>query len=308
VPDKRDEPHEQPDGATTPVDAPDDSVAPRRPANAAAAAASRARRIGGRTTSRTGTDDPASDPATTASPAPDRAGKTGGTGAAGKAAAPDPSSIVVALPGWLRWLPAGVLTAGAIAMAIVLVIAGHGVWWSKPSPASVRDRVLAAAKTCTTTINTYKYTDLKAYETKALACTTGTLTSDLRSAIDTIVKVKAPQLKASQTVQINNAGIETASGGGRQWTVLVFGQLHLVSSDYPKGTDSPFAAEVQLEKRGGVWRLSVENTLGGSSGGSGTGTTAPSGSPTAPTGSPTGSPTGGPTGSPTTGAPSAPGK
>jgi hypothetical protein len=209
--------------------------------------------------------------------------------------------VVVQAPAWVRWLPAGVLSAGALTMAILLVVLSHGVWWAKPSSASVRDQVLAAAKTCTVAINSYKYSDLDTYERKALACTTGALTTDLRTAIDSIVKVKAPQLKASQTVQINNAGIESVASGGHQWTLLVFGQLNLVSSDYPKGNDAPFAAEVRVDKAHGKWLLSFESTLGGeSSASSGDATTpapsTPSGSATTP-GSASTTPAGGATSS-----------
>jgi Mce-associated membrane protein len=192
---------------------------------------------------------------------------------------------VVAVPDWLRWLPAAVVSAAAIAMAVLLVVFSHGVWWAKPSSASVRDRVLAAAKTCMTAINTYKYTELDAYERRALACTTGAFTGDLRQAIQSIVKVKAPQLKASQTISVHDVGIESVNGN--HWTVLVFAQVDLKSITYPKGSQTPYAAEVDLEKVGGKWLLSRETTLGGtSSGGAGTGTSPSAGpSASAPAGS-----------------------
>jgi hypothetical protein len=160
------------------------------------------------------------------------------------------------VPGWLRWAPAGVLSAGAVAMAVLLIVFSHGVWWGTTSSAVQREQVLAAAKTCLATANTYQYTALDAYEKKALACTTGGLTAKLRKTIDKLVRVRAPQLKAGQRAEINRAGIEAITKDGSQWTVLVFGQLAVTNTNYPKGRTDPFAAEVRMQKAHGQWLMS----------------------------------------------------
>ncbi len=253
----------------------------------AAAAARRARRIGGLGVPTTREDSAGRTPAPPRPvPSPTRTAAEAG---AENEPGVEPGPVrVVAVPEWLRWLPGALLSAGAIAMAVLLVVFSHGVWWAQPSSAAVRDRVLAAAKTCMTAINTYKYTDMDAYERKALACTTGAFTADLRQAIESIVKVRAPQLKASQTISVHDVGIESVSGS--HWTVLVFAQVDLKSTTYPKGSQTPYAAEVDLEKVGGTWLLSRETTLGGaaqpgsgggaqpSAGPSGSGSASPSGS------------------------------
>jgi hypothetical protein len=184
--------------------------------------------------------------------------------------APEPRTVVVtAVPSWLNWAPAAVLTAGALVMAILLLLFSHNVWWgtdpkSVPqdhSPAVVREQVLAAAKTCVATANTYKYTDLDSYETKALACTTGEFTSQLRDTIERLIKVNAPQLKSSQTAQINRGGIEAVSPDGKQWTILLFGQLSVTNNENKTPRTDPFAAQVRMDKVDGKWLIGALTTV-----------------------------------------------
>ena len=59
--------------------------------------------------------------------------------------------------------------AGALAMAVIVGIVSHGVWWGKDTASQtsvnpLRQQVSAAAKTCLAATNTYKYTDLDAFE------------------------------------------------------------------------------------------------------------------------------------------------
>ena len=238
--------------------APDAEGAKRR---SAGAAASRARRIGGRVPAagRPPADDqappaPVTDPVRLTKPRRKPPAPPGpGTPGAGP--------TVVVVPAWLRWAPAGALGAGAAAMIALLIVFSNGVWWAKPNGATQREQVLAAAKTCVVTSNTYAYTQLDAYETKALACTTGQLRTKLKTTIDKLIKVNAPQLKASQRAQINRGGIETITSDGSQWTVLVFGQLAVTNTNSPKGRTDPFAAQVRMEKVHGKWIMSALATV-----------------------------------------------
>jgi hypothetical protein len=109
--------------------------------------------------------------------------------------------------------------------------------------------------------NNYDYRSLDAYETRALACTTGQLTAQLKHTIDNQVKQLAPGLKAKQTAQISRAGIESVSPDGSQWTLLVFGQLSVVNANYPKGRTDPFGAQVVVEKAHGKWLLADLKTV-----------------------------------------------
>ncbi|WP_375487441.1 hypothetical protein [uncultured Jatrophihabitans sp.] len=271
-------PTEATDGGAEPSDAVSTSKAAgrtttgtgRRP-TPAASAASRARRIGGAA----GTLKPAAAPpeaddepdasdaaerrtrrrTAKAEPAAATAGekvstrKTGRTTSARdlKTEAQRERPVVTEVPGWLRWLPAIVLSVCALAMIVIIAVAAHGVWYAKPSTSTTRDKVLAAAKKCTALANTYNYKTLAADEKRGLACTTGAWTAQYRSALQKIVKPTATQLKASQTVQINAAGIESATGNGTQWTTIVYGQLTINQSGATPRID-PFAAVVRMDK------------------------------------------------------------
>jgi hypothetical protein len=173
------------------------------------------------------------------------------------------------VPTWLNWAPAGVLVAGALVMAVLLVVFSHGVWWGPepgraPSAAKVgqvRDQVQAAAKSCVAATNDYSYTALDAYETKALACTTGQFTSKLRSTIENVVKKNAPGIKAKQTTRISRSGIQSVTPDGKQWTILVFGQLSVVNANYPDGRTDPFGALVTMENSHGKWLMANLDTV-----------------------------------------------
>jgi hypothetical protein len=246
-----------------------------------AAAARRARRIGGRPVSPTGARaEAAEDPVSVAEPASDKPVKVkkkpvtekavvSKPAAADHAAPGTPAPVRPAAPAWLNWAPAAVLSAGALVMAILVLVFSHGVWWG-PDPEHpvssqqanvIREQVLAAAKTCVATTNTYRYTDLDTYEAKALDCATGEFRDQLKTTIETLIKVNAPKLKSSQTAQINKGGIEAVSSSGRQWTILLFGQLTVVNTNDPKGRSDPFGAQVRMEKVNGEWLISGLSTV-----------------------------------------------
>jgi hypothetical protein len=170
-------------------------------------------------------------------------------------------------PAWLNWLPAEVLSAGAVVMAVLIVVFSHGVWWG-PDPshtpgggANLREQVLAAAKTCVAKTNTYKYTDLDSYESGALRCATGKFADDLKRTIDSVIKVNAPKLKSSQTAQINQGGIETIAADGQQWTILLYGQLSVTNTDSTQPRVDPFAAQVRMDHVNGKWLISALATV-----------------------------------------------
>jgi hypothetical protein len=168
------------------------------------------------------------------------------------------------VPAWLTWAPAAILVAGAVAMAVIVSIVSHGVWWGKDTATqasvnSLRQQVTAAAKTCLAATNTYKYTDINAFEKAGTACTTGTQTTQFRKAVDTLIRKNAPKLKFSQTAQINKAAIESVSGD--QWTILLYGQLAVTNTTTPNGRTDPFAAVVRMEKVHGKWLISSLRTV-----------------------------------------------
>ena len=163
-----------------------------------------------------------------------------------------------AAPMWVPALITLVGTAAAIVFIVLGIIASSGVWWGNTTAArNDRGAVLAAAKSCMATMNTYDYRKLDQAEQAGLACTTGTLTSQYRTAFEKVVKPKAGTLKFTQTAQILDAGIETVSKDGSQWTVLVFGQLSTTNS--ATGTKTPrldlFSARAVMQRVGTSWKI-----------------------------------------------------
>jgi hypothetical protein len=232
-----------------------------------AAAASRARRIGGRIAG--------AQPVEPLSPAADAALDSERDTEPDTAPAAEPDTVAAAgpaeapgAPHWLTWAPAAILGIGAVIMAVLTLTISHSVWWgpTPPGPPSqkqtsvVRDQVLAAAKSCVITINTYSYTSLDTYESKALACTTGGFTDKLHTAIEQLIKPNAPKFKASQTIQVPDAGVVSVSS--TQWTVLLFAQTTSINTSTPKtGEVGPFSATVEMQKVNGQWLVAALSTV-----------------------------------------------
>jgi hypothetical protein len=258
----------------------DEKPARAVPKSAAAAAARRARRIGGpaRAADAPATRGPADVAAKPAEPAepvdlPEPAPEP--------AAAPAPEPVTEPVPvvetptaagaartatRW-RWLPAGVLIAAAVIMAVLLATFSHSVWWAKPSAAAVqntrnelRDRVLAAAKQCVVATNKYNYQTIDADEAAGLKCTTGVQSTRYKSAMEHLIRGPANKIKASQVPQINSAGIESITANGKQWSIVVYGQLAIHNVNVKSRTD-PFAAVVRMNYVHGKWLMSDVGTL-----------------------------------------------
>jgi hypothetical protein len=162
----------------------------------------------------------------------------------------------------LRWVPAAVAAAAVVALLVIGAVVSHGVWWGKPStPAAVsqRSQVLAAAKGCMATMNTYDYRKLDQAEAAGLKCTTGVLSGQYKAAMEKLIKPQAGQLKFTQTAQVNKAGIESVSKDGKQWVVLIFGQLSTTNT--ATGTETPrldiFSARVTMQDVRGSWLVAA---------------------------------------------------
>lgn len=191
-------------------------------------------------------------------------------------AAPGASSVT-------RWLPAGILIVAAVTMGVLLLTFSHSVWWAKPSasapttgksgsasspptnPATaasnqLRERVLAAAKQCVVATNKYDYRTFDADEAAGLKCTTGVQSKRYKTAMENLIRAQASKIKASQVPQINLAGIESVTAGGKQWSIVVYGQLAIHNANVKARTD-PFAAVVRMDYVHGTWLMSDVQTL-----------------------------------------------
>lgn len=231
---------------------------------AAARAARRARRIGGRSTPDAVAEGTAAqDTATQGTASVPLTKRADGEPAPAATAAPDTTAAPGtpdAPPAWSgrrAWLPAFVLAIVCLGFLGWGIYDSHGVWWAKSSSSVANERgpVLAAAKSCMAAMNTYDYRKLAESEAKGVACTTGTFTGQYKQAFEKLIKPQAAKVQFTQTAQINNAGIESVSGDGQQWVVLVYGQLSTTNSQTgtKAPTLTPFSARVTMQHVGAKW-------------------------------------------------------
>lgn len=164
----------------------------------------------------------------------------------------------------IRWAPAAVLTAALVVLAVLVAVSTHGSRWDRPSPGSTRDHVLAAAKSCVVATNTYSYDKLDAFERKGLACATGSFAGQFKASVEKILKKQAPTVKQKQSLQVNTAGIVDVSHSN-QWDVLIYGQISVTNTSTTTARLDPFGAVVHLKQVGGDWRISslCSQSLGG---------------------------------------------
>lgn len=227
--------------------------------NPAANAARRARRIGGRPT-------PAPRPEPEVEPSIEPAAQRvrPDKPASSRPAQPDRAAVVRSLP--LAWFPAAVLGTAAILLLGLLIWFGHGGYWDKPAQHSVstpgvteQEQVLAAAKKCFATLNSYDYRKLDDALAAGLKCTTGGFTNDYKLAFQNTIDKLAPTRKAVQTAQVNKAGIESIGSTGKQWVILIYGQLQITNVSTEKSGSpqiSPVGGVLTMNDVGGKWLVS----------------------------------------------------
>ncbi len=229
----------------------------------APSATSRARRIGGRPAA------PAERPREESAPRPAEAPPAGAAPSGTDAAAPPARRR---RPGpWTA--PIALAVALAAVLGLLVVFSRHG-YWDKPDPNAVsgptpalQQQVLAAGKSCFAALNSYDYRNLDAALAAGLKCTTGSFTSDYRTVFTRQIKVNAPTAKAAQSAQVNKAGIASISPDGKQWVLLVFGQLQVTNVSTGKDTPrvDPVGAVVTMDKVGESWLVAKVDTDTGNS-------------------------------------------
>ena len=162
----------------------------------------------------------------------------------------------------LGWGWALLATALSVALIVLSVLFSHGAWWGKASPLTQqRAAALASAKSCIATMNTYDYRELASARKKALSCTTADFTATYQKAFDSQIAALAPAQRATQTFQVNNAGVARVSPDGRHFDVLVFGHIATTNSS-TGGTprNSVLSAVVSMRKAGDHWLVAGYRT------------------------------------------------
>ena len=266
-----------------PTDEPNDTA--RRP-SPGATAASRARRIGGRPMptpaardeqrAATGSE-PAEVPAagTQASAAQPKASKekvaVEDAVAPAAPAAPQPRRpLPVDLVAMqrrldrLRWIPAVIAALALVAVLVIGVWQSHGVWWGKKladTRTQQQQRVLAAAKSCTAAILSYDYKRLDQTQSAAEACITGQFKQDYDQSFE-LVRTAAPQKNASQTFEVANGGVSDVSSDGKQWVVMLYGQIGYTDNTVKDGPRLDISTPiVTLTQVNGKWLVSKMDTI-----------------------------------------------
>lgn len=164
----------------------------------------------------------------------------------------------------LRWIPAVI---AALALVAVLVIGGwqsHGVWWGKKladTRTEQQQRVLAAAKSCTAAILSYDYKRLDQTQSAAEACITGQFKQDYDQSFE-LVRTAAPQKDASQTFEVANGGVSDVSSDGKQWVVMLYGQIGYTDNTVKNGPRLDISTPiVTLTQVNGKWLVSKMDTI-----------------------------------------------
>jgi Mce-associated membrane protein len=237
--------------------------APARPPRPGAQAASRARRIGGRPLPgpRSAADEAAARPTLEkagrrpkAEKVEEPAQRAAGSAAATRTAPRPQPRRLEAQDGRLRWIPAVVAAAALVAALVLGVWQSHGVWWGSFSSdrAQTRTQVLASAKTCTAALLSYDYRKLDASEKAGTDCSTGQFQADYKKSFETVRQL-APQKKTVQTLQIARGGVQSVSDDGRQWVILLYGQLSYTDSATKTPRLDISTPVATLQQVGGRW-------------------------------------------------------
>jgi hypothetical protein len=162
------------------------------------------------------------------------------------------------------WAPAAVLGLAAVVLGVLCIVFAARGSSSSTSAAgtltaadsALRQKVLAAAKGCVVRVNSYDYRTFAADEKQALQCTTGQYSKDFKKTFEGVIMKYGPKLHATQTAQIDTAGIEQVSSDGKQWTLLLFGQLTATNNtSATSGRVDPLAIKVTVQKVGSQWLI-----------------------------------------------------
>ena len=140
------------------------------------------------------------------------------------------------------------------------MLLGLAIAWLLTAPStssSTKDReaALNAAKEYSALVLTYNYQHLAADRDRAAAHLTGRFAEDYKKAMNEVVAVQAPKVKAVVEGQVESAGLEAVSGSGKQVTVIVFGQQKVTNSALTQPRTDIVRLRVVLDRVGGQWKI-----------------------------------------------------
>jgi Mce-associated membrane protein len=164
--------------------------------------------------------------------------------------------------GGVLWWPVALVAVVAIALVGVDVWKGGANpyrWFVTPSASNAQDReqLLAQTKTKVASIIAYDYRSIDAGAAKAEAGLLDPFKSQYAKTIATVVKPQAVQVKAIVTATIENVGIVSISGNGKQAVLLVYAQQGVQNSTTGTTPRLDIATiQVTMTKVGGNWLIS----------------------------------------------------
>jgi len=249
-----------------------------RPSRATAAAASRARRIGG--AARPGPEAVVETAAPRPKPGPtqERADTTEAEPApakprvAGSAARrPSPGTRIDALAEAdlerairksrrRRWIPAAVAVALVVALAIVDGLLWQD-WRNQPGKAERRERLVASVNTGVAKVLSYDYRHLDADEAAASAYLTGKFKDQYIASMNTTIKPGAPDAHAVVIGEVGTSGVTSVSGDGKQAVLLVLGQQTVTNTTQKQPRYDMVSLRVTAQLAHGKWLVSDLATL-----------------------------------------------
>jgi len=149
------------------------------------------------------------------------------------------------------------LAAWLLAAAVLLGLAIAWLLTAPSTSSSKKDReaALNAAKEYSALVQTYNYQHLDADRDRALRHLTGRFADDYKKAMNDVVAVEAPKVKAVVEGQVESAGLEAVSGSGKQVTVIVFGQQKVTNSALTQPRTDIVRLRVVLDRVGSEWKI-----------------------------------------------------
>lgn len=158
-------------------------------------------------------------------------------------------------PVWRRWLPAGLVAALVVALAIVDVLLFWD-WRHQPGKAERREQLIASVNAGVTKLLSYDYRHLDQDEATASARLTGKFRDDYIQSMDSTIKKKAPSEKAVVVGEVSSTAITSASGDGKQTVLLVLGQQTITNIKQTTPRNELVQLRVTAQLVHGKWLVS----------------------------------------------------
>lgn len=156
---------------------------------------------------------------------------------------------------WLRWLPAGVVAALVIALAIVDVLMLQD-FRNQSNRTERREQLIASVNAGITKLLSYDYRHLDQDKNAASAYLTGTFRDQYVASMDSTVKKNAPTEKAVVVGEVGSSALTSVSGDGKQAVLLVLGQQTVTNVKQPTPRNEIVSLRVTAQLVHGKWLVS----------------------------------------------------